>query len=89
MRISLTCGILETKQTSKGKKVREGDKSRNRLFNYREQANGYQRGGGQGGGGGGERGWVKQVMGIKEDTCDEHRVLYKVLNHYIVHLKLI
>ena len=34
-------------------------------------------------------GWVKQVMGIKECTCNEHRVMYEVLNYYTVHLKLI
>ena len=38
-------------------------------FNYREQIEGCWKGGGQGG-------WTKWVMGIKEGTCDEHRVLY-------------
>ena len=45
-RISLICGILETKQ-AKGKNERE--KARNRLY-YREQSGDYQRGCG---------GWVK------------------------------
>ena len=43
------------------------------------------------------RGWVKQVMGVKEGTCDERGVLYGIvgslyiyffLDHYILHLKL-
>ena len=32
---------------------------------------------------------MKQVMGIEESTCDEHQLMCEVLNHYIVHLKLI
>ena len=38
---------------------------------------------------GGVGGWVKQVMGIEQCTCDEHRVMYGSLDYYIVHLKLI
>jgi len=29
------------------------------------------------------------MMGIKEHTRDEHQVMYEVLIHYIIHLKLI
>ena len=62
--------------------MRERNKLRNRL-SHREQIGGYQKGGGWGE-------WVKQVTGIRECTCcDEHWVLMKVLNQYIVHLKLI
>ena len=49
-------------------KKRERQRKKQTL-NYREQTDGYQRGGG----------WedrVKWVMGINECTCDEHRVLY-------------
>ena len=38
-------------------------------LNYTEETEGYWRGGGL-------WGCVKWVMGIKEDTCDEHCVLY-------------
>ena len=49
--ISLICGISETKQMNKGKK-RERDRERqtkNQTLNYREQTDGYQKGGGWGG----------------------------------------
>ena len=45
--ISLTCGIEETKQMSKEKKETQTKKQ---TLNYREQTNGYQRGGGWGDG---------------------------------------
>ena len=34
-------------------------------------------------------GWVKQVMGTKKCTRDEHQGIYGSLKHYIIHLKLI
>ena len=70
--ISVICGIEETKQMSKGgkKRVRQIKK---RTLNYREQTDGYQRGSGCGGGMG------EIVMGIKECTCDEHRMLYGIV----------
>ena len=40
-------------------------------LNYRKQTDGYQRGG--------ESGWVKYVMGTKEYTCDEPRVIYGIV----------
>ena len=39
---------------------------------------------------GGLGGWVKQVIGIREDMCEEeYQVMYEVPNHCIIHLKLI
>lgn len=29
------------------------------------------------------------MVGIKEGTWDEYRVMYEVLSHYVAHLKLI
>ena len=55
----------------RGQKERERQ-TKKQTFNYRKQTDGYQRGGR------GRKG-VKNVMGIKEYTCDEHQVLYEVL----------
>ena len=69
---------------SKGdKKERERERqTKKQTPNYREQTDGYQR---EEGGG-----WVKQMMVIKQCACDDkHWVLYEMLNHYIVYLKLI
>ena len=47
--ISVICGIEDTKQMSIGKKERERQ-TKKQTLNYREQTDGYQRGGGCGAG---------------------------------------
>ena len=71
-------GFKKQNKWAKGKRERE---SKKQTLNYREQTIDYWMGG--------DRGWVKQVMGIKECTCVEHWSCTELLNHYIVHLKLI
>ena len=51
---------------SKGKEGERERETKKQIFNYTEQTDGYQK----------RVGWVKQVIGIKVCTCDEHQVLY-------------
>ena len=66
---------MEFKKQNKwanGKRERDRQRqkqTKKQILNYREQTDGCQKEGGWGG-------WVKQVIGIKEDTCDEHQVMY-------------
>ena len=53
---------------NKSNEQRKKRQTKKQTLNYRAQTNSYQRGGG------GE--WVKQEMGMKEGTFDEHQVTY-------------
>ena len=79
--ISLMWNLRNKINKQEGKKER-GRQTKKQILDYREQTDGYQKGGWWGTRG--NRGWgLRRAFVISTKCC------MKVLNHYIVHLKLI